>query len=308
MIDRDDVSNYNEANILPESPATLQRIRAWLRPTAYNLESSEYRKHLASHLPGTGNWLTSSTTYRQWRDSVVHSMLWIKGVPGSGKSIFAAMLADQLSRAGEGVPVLYFFFRQIIDANHAPVALLRDWLDQVLIYSPPLQRQLKEYIENGRSLESLSMDDLWQHLRTALVGLLDRVYCIADALDEMDGGNDDFLQALADLGKWTPDKVKLLITSRPVPSVEAPLRTASCLQIRLQESLVDMDIATYIQHSLEHSSISRTDRELVKEAVARRANGLFLYAKLAMDGFPRVRGERPRSPRPLTSRFKHYIH
>jgi hypothetical protein len=156
MVGRDDVSNYNEANILPESPATLERIRAWLRPTSYNLDSSEYRKHLASHLPGTDDWLTSSTTYSQWRDSVVHGMLWIKGVPGSGKSVFAAMLVDHLSRAVERVSVLYFFFRQIIDANHAHVALLRDWLDQVLTYNPPLQRQLKEYVENGRSLESLS--------------------------------------------------------------------------------------------------------------------------------------------------------
>ncbi len=155
VIHRDDVSDYNEHNILPESPETLQRIRAWLQPTAYNLENSEYHKHLASHLAGTGNWLTSSTTYRQWIDSAVHGTLWIKGVPGSGKSVFAAMLADQLSREREGVHVLHFFFRQIIDTNHTQVALMRDWLHQVLIYSPPLQKQLKEYVESRRSLESI---------------------------------------------------------------------------------------------------------------------------------------------------------
>lgn len=282
LIDNDQISNYNADNILPVSPDTLAKLRAWLDPTKYNLDSGEYRKHLASRMAGTGTWLPSLKNYQQWHNSSEDGLLWIKGIPGSGKSVLAASLVQKL--AAEGVPVLFFFFRQIIDANHRPVNLLRDWLDQVLVYSPPLQIILKGYVESGRSLETVSIEDLWAHLRTALAQI-PLVYCVADALDEMDQRNDEFIRCLADLGHWRPSQVKVMITSRPVATVEDPMRRITYGEIRMDERFVDVDIATYVRHTLERSSISKADRVLIKKAVPGRANGLFLYAKLAMDSF-----------------------
>ncbi|KAK3328716.1 ankyrin repeat-containing domain protein [Apodospora peruviana] len=286
VIDQDDISNYNPENILPESPEVIGRIRKWLVPTAYDLESGEYRRHLASHLDGTGQWLLDAPTYQQWHDSSDHGLLWVKGIPGSGKSVFAATLAHELAK--EGHPMLFFFFRQIIDANHQPINLLRDWLEQIVSYSPPLQRDLKDFVDTRnyrpKELKSLGMDALWTHLKTALAHM-SRVYLVADALDEMDKGNDEFLKALAQLGSWKPATVKVFITSRPVPTIEAPLREYPALKIRLEERLVDIDIATYVQHRMRGSSIPVEDQSLIKEAVPGRARGLFLYAKLAMDAF-----------------------
>lgn len=282
VVGRDDVSNYNPDNTLPESEDTIAKIRQWLRPTEYNLDGSEYRKHLASHLANTGEWLPRLDRYKTWHDSPDHGLLWIRGVPGSGKSVIAATLAHRLSQ--EDVPVLYFFFRQIIDANHRPINLLRDWLDQIVLYSPPLQATLKEYIDTGRSLDSVSMDELWRHLRTALASI-PLTYCVVDALDEMDQYNDGFVRSLADLGHWRPSSVKVLMTSRPVVSVETPMRGIGCIDIRMEEDLIDIDIATYVRHCLDGTSISEDDRQRIKQAVPGRANGLFLYAKLAMKAF-----------------------
>ncbi|GJC95853.1 ankyrin repeat-containing protein [Colletotrichum higginsianum] len=285
VIDRDDVSNYNPDQILPEPPETIEQLRAWLQPTAYDLGSGEYRKHLGSLAPGTGDWLATSRAFADWSRGNEHGLLWIKGIPGSGKSVLASKIVKELAANNPGRPVLYVFFRQIIDANHEPVALLRDWLDQVLSYSPPLQKHLKEYVENKKPLNSMSMDDLWNALRLALSGLPGKVFCVADALDEMDGGNGPFLTTLAELGNWKPEKVKVLITSRPVPAVEGPLRTANCLRIRLQENVVDVDISTFVQQGLAASNIPPEERKMIREAIPGRANGLFLYAKLAMDAF-----------------------
>ncbi|KAM0417054.1 hypothetical protein ACHAPT_012960 [Fusarium lateritium] len=282
VLGRDDVSNYNPDNILPESSETIAEIRKWLRPTEYNLDGSEYLKHLASHLANTGEWLPRLDGYKTWHDSPDHGLLWIRGVPGSGKSVIAATLAHRLSQ--EDVPVLFFFFRQIIDANHRPINLLRDWLDQILLYSPPLQSTLKEYIDTDRSVDSVSMDELWRHLRMAMASI-PLTYCVVDALDEMDQYNDDFVRSLADLGHWRPSTVKVLMTSRPVVSVETPMRGIGCIDIRMEESLIDIDIAAYVRHCLDGTSISEDDRYRIKQAVPGRANGLFLYAKLAMKAF-----------------------
>ncbi|KAJ4986829.1 hypothetical protein SVAN01_07634 [Stagonosporopsis vannaccii] len=285
MIGCDDISDYNPAQVLPESPEEIKKIRSWLQPTEYAHASGEYRKHLASHMPGTGLWLTSSTTYKQWLSEPDQTTLWIKGIPGSGKSVVAAHLIDSLSKSYPSQPVLYFFFRQIIDANHEPRALLRDWLDQILEYSPPLQKDLKEVINDHRSLESLSMEDLWIYFKIAVQNLAGRTFCIADALDEMDQGNDDFLQSLASFGASMHGKVKVVITSRPTPLIESSLRALRLLCLRLEEEKVDSDIASYVNSRLGSSSLSTADQHLVRKAIPGRANGIFLYAKLAMDAF-----------------------
>lgn len=263
------------------SAADLAKIRQWLQPTPYDLEPNEYSRHRASHLVGTSEWLTSTKTYQHWH-SGDNGLLWIKGIPGSGKSVMAASIIDQVNQ--ENVPVLYFFFRQIIDANHKPIAALRDWLCQVLNYSPPLQVKLKGYIDKGRSIESLSPSDLWKDLKLALKSF-PKAYCVTDALDEMDEGNDGFLHSLVELGQWRPSNVKVLITSRPVASVETSLRRSPIQQIRLEERLVDLDIAAYVQYKLRGSSIPKENWGIIEEAIPGRANGLFLYAKFSMDAF-----------------------
>ncbi|RFU78472.1 hypothetical protein TARUN_3719 [Trichoderma arundinaceum] len=285
FIGRDDVSDYNPGQILPLPPDIIEAIRAWLQPTAYDIAGGEYRKHISSHVAGTGTWLTSSDMYQEWLKSEKHGLLWIKGIPGSGKSVVAANLINELTKSNPGSPVLFFFFRQIIDANHEPHALLRDWMDQILSYSPPLQKQLKTHVEAGRSLESISMEEMWRHLRLAFAGLPKKVFCVADALDEMDQGNEEFLSALGELGQWRPETVKVLITSRPVSKVEVPMRKIPCLHLRLQENLVDTDISTYVNFALSKSDIPMSYWQIIANAVPGRANGLFLYAKLAMDAF-----------------------
>jgi hypothetical protein len=285
VVNQDDISNYNPDHILPESPEEIRKIRSWLKPTDYELDSGEFRKHLASHLPGTGEWLTSSDTYRDWLQSKHVGLLWIKGIPGSGKSVLAAHLVEKLGQSRPNTLVLYFFFRQIIDANHEPAALLCDWLDQILIYSPPLQKRLKELIKSGRSISSVTMEDHWSNLKFSINGLAGKVFCVADALDEMDQGNDDFLLSLASFGQWKPDRAKVLITSRPVPTVELPLRNSKVLSVRLLERDVDNDIETYVNHSLELTDIASSDQRLIRDAIPGRANGLFLFAKLALDAF-----------------------
>jgi ankyrin repeat protein len=194
----------------------------------------------------------------------------------------AASIIDQLQK--EEVPVLYFFFRQIIDANHQPKAALQDWLCQVLNYSPRLQMKLNDYIEENRALDTLSLSDLWKELKLALASF-PKAYCVTDALDEMDLGNDQFLHDLVELGQWRPSNIKVLITSRPVAAVENSLRSISISHIRLEEQLVDNDIAAHVQYKLQHSSVPPECWGTIKNAVPGRANGLFLYAKLSMDAF-----------------------
>ena len=281
VLDRTDVEDFNEDSLLPLSTEALRTVRAWLEPTDYLADSSEYCKHLNSHLPGTCDWIQESPNYREWYDGSEKGCLWIKAIAGAGKSVAAASLASRLASRGT-TPVLFFFFRQIITANQRPRSLLRDYLSQLLTYSPPLQHKLKTWIDDGRPLESLSSGELLKALHSSLVAF-PRVYCVADALDEMDEGHEDFLKDLVALGQIRPASIKVLLTSRPLPRIEEFLRDRSVLPIILQESLVEPDILIYIRHRLDSCDMSGHTRKSAQDTVHAKSKGLFLYARLVID-------------------------
>ena len=92
-----------------------------------------------------------------------------------------------------------------------------------------------------------------------------------------------FLRHLSDLADWRLSKVKILATSCPVPSAEYALRGTRLLNSRPDGKHADRDIDAYICKSLQSSTFSPDLHETVKMAVLSKAQGLFLFAKIAVD-------------------------
>src|SRR3569833_2108636 len=264
------------------NPEVVAQIRDWLQPTQYLAESGEFRRHLSSRAPNTGLWICETDAYRRWHDSADHGSLWIKGVPGAGKSVAAAAIIQHL-RATEDCPVLFFFFRSIVASNFTPRALVRDWLAQLLAYSPKLQFALQPRLET--SLDEISDHDLFQLFLDG-VSCVPRVYCVGDALDEMAAETRPFLDRLNGIATFRPHSLKLLITSRPKHYQQSALRDSSILHISLQRRLVDADIVSYLHHRFDEAQLSDKGQKVKQQLidmVARRSEGLFLHAKLTMD-------------------------
>jgi len=157
-----EIIDSQEASLSPDALAELQ---SWLQPTDYTAESSEFHRHLSSQAPGTGLWIGETTRFRQWHDTGDHGSLWIKGVPGAGKSVIAASMIQHL-KATESAPVLFFFFRYIIAANRTPRSLVRDWLSQLLPHSPRLQASLQSLLDG-------ELDDVSDQRLVSVIGLFE---------------------------------------------------------------------------------------------------------------------------------------
>lgn len=285
-----------------------KRILKWLDPTDYDLPGNEYRKHLNSYVSGTGTWAEQYPAYRSWRgtdrkepvmdkdtDSGVHvsppgsrdvSCLHIKGVAGSGKSVFAASTIKQLQ--DEGHMVLFFFFRQIVDKNHAAKHLLRDFVAQMMLQSKvePIEDVLNELSSYG-SVEDLN-DALWSMvLRYTTEGRVDKhVFVVVDALDELDDGDfADTMEKLLELGTTNPEIVKVMFTSRPLPKIEEVVHGRGLSQLKLDPVILTSDVARYVETRMGklEPPLNNEKFELVKTAVCERANGLFLLARLMTD-------------------------
>lgn len=193
----------------------------------------------------------------------------------------AAFIIHHL-KTTENCPAL-FFFRNIVAANFSPRSLIQDWLAQLLPHSPKLQFALQSRL--GTKLEETSDSDI---INIFLHGTssVPKLYCVGDALDEMTTENRPFLDKLNSLVTHRPQSLKLLITSRPKQHLQSALRDSSIVHISLQQRLVDADIVSYLRHRFDTAMMTE-DKLQVKEQlidmVARRSEGLFLYAKLTMD-------------------------
>jgi len=278
-----DVTTNEDIVDVPVESMTAEDIRTrqkWLKPTDYMSPGNEYMKHLQSHISGTGDWLRDSPSFQRWRGPENKGCLWVHGVPGSGKSVFAATVAKQPN--SEGSPVLFFFFRQIVATNHEPKYLVRDWLSQLLPHSRMLQSKLK-YM--GRKIDGIELTELWDELCECLTSMPNNVYCIADALDEMDDNQDDLIVRLKELGRRKPVTVKVMLTSRPITRITNILRSPEVMSIKLDPTLIHPDIVKYVNArlgTLEPRLHAAKEREL-KGAICARAEGLFLHARLLTD-------------------------
>lgn len=163
--------------------------------------------------------------------------------------------------------------------------MTRDWLSQLLEHSPLLQSLLKNLVEKHSRHEDVPFNYLWECVRAATSNV-PKIYCVADALAEMEKDSDWFLSMLVQLGQQKPSTLKLVTTSRQSPHIEATFKEPFVLDIHLSRRLIDQDIVTDVDHLLRYPfklGITSKDKELILSTIQPKASGLFLYAKLMMD-------------------------
>ncbi|KAL6889127.1 ankyrin repeat-containing domain protein [Trichoderma evansii] len=274
---------------LEEQIRTLQK---WLQPTDFLSPGSEFMKHLHSYVPGTGGWIHKSPVFRAWanldsssdHDHDGGSCLHVRGVAGSGKSVFSASTVRQLQESGN--IVLFFFFRQIVDKNHSANYLIRDFTAQLLPHCPALVTTLTA-ISQGHAISGNETSLVWPAIVEALTkSIAKNVYCVVDALDEMDDGDfEGTTSCLVELGTATPGKVRVMMTSRPLPKIEQAFNNQSIVKLKLDPALLFPDVARYVDARMAtlDPPLSNDKNELVKQTICERANGLFLHARLVAD-------------------------
>lgn len=312
MLDGFDMVELDTVPVAPViSDEALQEQRKkvlnWLQPTDYLSPGNEYMKHRHAHIPGTGEWVQTSPIFRSWcgtsqpdkvgldTDSGYHyvapktthgtACLHIRGVAGSGKSVFSASTINQLQKAGH--IVLFFFFRQIVDKNHAAKYLVRDFAAQLLPHCDTLVSALAT-LSTSSSISDVDMDSAWSAICKALVegNVGQQVFCVVDALDEMDDADfPDMMEKLITLGFANPQTVKMMFTGRPLPKIELATQNKGIVQLKLDPVLLSPDVARYVDARMASLEPRLSDDRcnLVRSAICKRASGLFLHARLITD-------------------------
>ncbi|KAI0274206.1 hypothetical protein BGY98DRAFT_1099124 [Russula aff. rugulosa BPL654] len=103
----DSVKVANRAIDEMQRNQSRERLRAWLAPP--NPSINHNTAHGTQH-DGTANWFFQSRTFDGWRTN--GSLLWIRGNPGSGKSILCSAIIEEIKHIRESrlALVAYYYF------------------------------------------------------------------------------------------------------------------------------------------------------------------------------------------------------
>lgn len=254
-----------------------QKILNWVCPVHVNVEEN-LETALKLREPGTGQWLLELSHFKEWSNSATNSLLWISGIPGSGKTVLAAMIVEHLKAFHTSMDVgLSYFFCEHQLKNFDKQSLrtffytiIRQLLGQKASCMEDVETTYKRL--NSDSKASISMTDLKLVLKS-ISGRFKRVFIVLDALDECEEF-EGFAEEFKDLLECDVQDtdVRIIVTSRCELAIKRALPYRWHINLDDQRDLVD-DIRNYITQQVESRIVSGNlklrNQELKTEIISR---------------------------------------
>lgn len=209
----------------------------WMSEIQYKTHQEDLSRDL---LQDSGRWLLETQTFIEWGQSSVSSILWLHGIPGSGKTklvseLVKGFLREESSRTSQ----IAFFYcaRSVAESERGKAreilgAILKQLCSSKLnepIRAPvakEFQSRKRKADEDCSELSRLSIEDC-----TRLIIELTRdnpAIIIIDALDECDETH-ELLEALHDITRNSTELVKVLLSSRDDVEIVSIICCTDCV-------------------------------------------------------------------------------
>jgi hypothetical protein len=249
-----------------------QHVYNWLHATD---PSDLHEKSCDAYEPDTGEWLFRFPEWASWLDEKTRC-LWVHGIPGAGKTIFASHLIETVKThclyRGPGYACVYYYC-YFGHAQDEAVPFLRWILLELCRRLGQIPLAVYELYRNGGkpTLRSLLL------ALQRVVQAFERVFIFVDAVDES-LNRENLLRVLRDLAASSQfENVRVLATSREYVDIEDVMMQIST-PISMRNPLLDEDIALYIRSKLDsHHRLSRWPvhiREQAFKSLAAKADGM----------------------------------
>ncbi|KAK2801706.1 hypothetical protein FQN50_007620 [Emmonsiellopsis sp. PD_5] len=278
---------FQKENVDSDKVFEIKSIRSWLGPDDPVLrnaaESTSYLAQSREELtclwlgPHLASFLRSS-----------YKSLCVTGKPGSGKTVLASVVVDQLQHPIGGVSynTLFVPINGRIRAESSPRVAVKMILRQLLdkrIGNVQLFRILADAFEQSKlETNDVNYDNiLWTALERALSAALHgakELVIVVDGVDEASGGEGPLLQKLNDVTS-KGSNVKLITFA-----TQALQETIDQKHIRISEDLIFDDIAAVVRGVLgkseAFSSLFDIEQETMVDRITSASGSSFLWAEL----------------------------
>jgi NACHT domain len=270
----------------------LAELRSWLEPVEHYEE--DYRHNLSLRGQDTCDWAFSNSdkvgkTVLQWlngRDQG-HALLWLTGNPAQGKSVFAAYLIKNCKdKYGD---CLFFFCRGDNEAKRSVTKVLQTIAFHLAEIEDSVRANYLAQKRRGINLTEMPYGLLWERLfRESLgSGLTKTVHCVLDGFDELRSDDRrEFASLLADVTTFH-SSIRVLVVSRLDREVEEAFGEAELpvKVVTINRKRTNQDIRRVVSERVEKKLhvLPSSSKERLVDALTKKAGGLFLWAKLALD-------------------------
>lgn len=254
-------------------------------------------------LEDSGEWLFRKKEFLEWRAESWSSILWLRGIPGSGKSKLTCLAIDRFlkekSANKAAAPIAYFYcIRSTSEPERAdPDEIMRSLLKQLscsgtkLPVRDPLAsryKELKEKAEDNGSQEppKLNLEECVE----LILGLLDHnpATIVIDALDECDPlRRHELLLALKDIIQKSANIIKVFVSSRDDNDIVCQLEDTPNVYIRASDNRED--ITRFINNEVDWSirnklmlsgKVSKELKNRIVDTLTEGAQGMFRWVSL----------------------------
>lgn len=253
-----------------------QEVYGWLRSTD---PSPLHHRSCKLYEPGTGEWLFRSPVWTSWLEGETRC-IWIHGIPGAGKTIFASHLIETVKKSCEKQSsasskyACVYYYCYFGHGQDEAIPFLKWILNKLCRQAGDVPDSLYQLYRGGGEP---SVSDLLHALEDVVEDYFTKTYIFVDAVDESIP-REDLLDILRDLATDPRfEKLRVLATSREYGDIENVLAEIS-VPISMRNPLLDEDIAVYVQSQLtRHPKLRRWPAEVqgqVLRALAMKAQGM----------------------------------
>ncbi|KAI1672188.1 hypothetical protein L13192_03047 [Pyrenophora tritici-repentis] len=274
------------------------RIVQWLSPEPY---IQHHKQNMQGVLTGTGQWLLADPIFKRWKDDSASSILWLHGIPGSGKSKLVSVVIEEAVaryKAGDSPqPVFFYCSRNPAELTRSePQAILASLARQLSCLEPgkpllePSVSLYREKEAEGFASGPLQMDETL-NLVLQLIAQYPLTTIVIDAMDECDPQKrHELLKALEKILQNSSSLVKIFVSSRNDQDIVLRLRNYPNLEIDSRRNCDD--IARFVNEQVEELvqdgrllsySDSETEmKKLIVGKVIEGAAGMFRWASMQL--------------------------
>jgi len=266
------------------------KILLWLSSQPYLLHHEQVKKGV---IDGTGKWLLSNPIFQEWRNTSTSSVLWLHGIPGSGKSKLISIAIEESRRwvRDEQNPPAAFFYcsRNSNEAERSnPDFILSSIARQIStpIAGGPLFQEVVDVYEEREST-GFAAGQLTLEESIKLIIDLSCHYPVLtifiDALDECDPDRrSDLLDAFETILREAPTLVKLMVSSRDDQDITWRLKGHMNLELASSRNADDIKVFVEVELDrmitsgkiLRQSRAAEELRGLIIETLAKDAHGM----------------------------------
>ncbi|KAI8650762.1 NACHT domain-containing protein [Fusarium keratoplasticum] len=275
-------------------------ILSWISKEPYRQHHMQTRSEV---LEGTGKWLLHDPTFLQWKNESASSILWLHGIPGSGKSKLASIVVEDALEAFQQkqapAPAYFYCSRNTAEPRRSDpskiVASIARQLSTPETGGPLLDAAIEVYKrreEDAFASGSLHLDES----RSLILKLLEQyqgatMTIVIDALDECNPlTRGDLLGMLEDLLKTSPCLLKIFVSSRTDRDIVYKLDNYPNLHLSSDRNSADIDLFVHSETDrlIDKGSLLRLSmrkeeiRDKIIHELTSKAQGMFRWASLQL--------------------------